>query len=289
MSYTRDELPDESTIDVIPETGASGVSPILRSSGFMLALAVVPLAAVAQAQVTPAPAPAPAPAPGVQLNILGVPATVSVPGMQPAPVAAQPGAAAATQPGAVAPAAQPATVAVPIPGVPGSPTVSVPVPGQTAPAAAAPAVVPVQPGAAQPAAAAAQPPAPPKPSVAELSFVIDPNLNPDATGRPSPVILRIYELRSLAAFNRADFFSLYEKDREQLGPDLVNRDELPMFPGAAPQAITTLKSDTRYLGVIAAFRDIERARWRASTPILVNQTTRMEIKLDRNEVAIRLQ
>jgi type VI secretion system protein VasD len=194
-----------------------------------------------------------------------------------------PQAPVAAQPGAVAPVQQPSAVAVPIPGVPGSPTLSVPVPGQ--PAAAAPA----QTGAAAVAPPAAQPAAPLKPSIAELSFVIDANVNPDASGRPSPVVVRIYELKSIAAFNRADFFSLYERDKEQLGPDLVNRDELPLMPGGKPQAITTLRSDTRYLGVIAAFRDIERARWRASTPIFVNQTTRMEIKLDRNEVAITLQ
>ena len=194
--------------------------------------------------------------------------------------------------------AQPPGVAVQIPGVPMSPTISVPVPGmpQAAPVAGQPAAAPA-PGKPAPAGAvpapvpaqAAQPPAPPKPSIAELSFVIDANVNPDASGRPSPIVVRIYELKSVAAFNRADFFSLYEREKEQLGPDLVSRDELPLMPGAKPQAITTLRSDTRYVGVIAAFRDIERARWRASTPILVNQTTRMEIKLDRNEVAIKLQ
>jgi type VI secretion system protein VasD len=135
----------------------------------------------------------------------------------------------------------------------------------------------------------AQPAPPPKPSIAELSFVIDSNVNPDASGRPSPVLVRIYELRSVSAFNKADFFALYERDKEQLGADFIARDELPLMPGGAPQAITTLRSETRYVGVIAAFRDIERARWRASTPIFVNQTTRMEIKLDRNEIAIRLQ
>jgi type VI secretion system protein VasD len=218
---------------------------------------------------------------------MGPTLSVPVPGMPQAPAATP----VATQPGVAAPVQQPSAVAVPIPGVPGSPTVMVPVPGQQpAPAAVPPkpGVAPVQPGVAV-APVPAQPPAPPLPSIAELSFVIDANVNPDASGRPSPVVVRIYELKSLAAFNRADFFSLYEKDREQLGADLVNRDELPMMPGGKPQAITTLRSDTRYLGVVAAFRDIERARWRASTPIFVNQTTRMEIKLDRNEIAIRLQ
>ena len=269
--------------------------PILRSSGLFPILqicALVSSGAAAQAQV--APQPGPAQAPGIAVQIPGVPMaptiSVPVPGMPGAPVAVQPQPAVPAQPGVTSPTAgqQPSAVAVPMPGVPGSPAVSVPVPGQPAAAqSGAPAVaaVPGQP----PVQAAPQPTAPPKPSIAELSFVIDANVNPDSSGRPSPVVVRIYELKSLAAFNRADFFSLYERDKEQLGPDLVNRDELPLMPGGRPQAITTLRSDTRYLGVIAAFRDIERARWRASTPILVNQTTRMEIKLDRNEVAIRLQ
>jgi type VI secretion system protein VasD len=208
--------------------------------------------------------------------------------MPQAPAAAPPQAAPLqTQPGVAPVQPQPSAFAVPIPGVPGSPTLSVPVPGQ-APAAAQPGVPPAA-VAPAPLQSAPQAQAPPKPSVAELSFIIDANVNPDASGRPSPVLVRIYELRSVAAFNRADFFSLYERDKEQLGPELVSRDELPLMPGGKPQAITTLRSDTRYVGVVAAFRDIERARWRASTPIFVNQTTRMEIKLDRNEVAIRLQ
>ena len=233
------------------------MKPILWSSGGV-AFACV---ALAQVQIVPAQQAAPAPV------------------VAPAP----------------APAAPPG-ISFQIPGVPGGATVSVPVPGlpQAAPVAAQPAAAPVaaQPGVAPapaPAPVVAQPPAPPKPSIAELSFVIDANVNPDATGRPSPVVVRIYELKSLAAFNRADFFTLYEKDRELLAADLVNRDEMPLLPGGKPQAITTLRSDTRYLGIVAAFRDIERAQWRASTPIFVNQTTRMEIKLDRNEVAIRLQ
>ena len=244
-----------------PNLRSSAVVESARSSAvvrFVRSFAVVAFcsfAGAAVAQFAPAPAPAPAPA-----------------------------------------AAPPPGVTLQIPGVPMAPTVTVPVPGMpqaapaAPPAAPAPAAVAPKPAAAPPPpVAVAPPPAPPKPSVAELSFVIDPNVNPDASGRPSPVVVRIYELKSLSAFNRADFFSLYEKDRELLAADLVNRDELPMVPGGKPQAITTLRSDTRYLGVVAAFRDIEGARWRASTPIFVNQTTRMEIKLDRNEVAIRLQ
>ena len=147
-----------------------------------------------------------------------------------------------------------------------------------APAAVAPAATPSAPGSAAG-----------KPSVAEMSFVVGPDVNPDVTGRPSPVIVRTYELKSATAFNSSDFFAMFERDRETLGADLVARDEWALMPGNNRQALKNLQRDTRYVGVVAAFRDVERARWRAATFVYPNQTTRMEIRLERNEVNIRLQ
>ena len=101
-----------------------------------------------------------------------------------------------------------------------------------------------------------QAPVPSIQSVAELSFFISTNVNPDTTGRPSPIIVRIYELRSVTVFNRTDFFSLFDREKEVLGGELLVRDELPLMPGSKPQAIKNLRSETRYLGIVAAFRDI---------------------------------
>ena len=42
----------------------------------------------------------------------------------------------------------------------------------------------------------------------------DPSVNPDRGGRPSPIVVRVYELKSVAAFNSADFFSLFDKEQE---------------------------------------------------------------------------
>jgi type VI secretion system protein VasD len=146
-----------------------------------------------------------------------------------------------------------------------------------------------QPEAAQPAQAAPAPAAVVAPSTVELSFFVSTDVNPDASGRASPVIVRIYELRSVAAFNATDFFSLFDKEKDVLGGELLVRDELPLMPGGTPQAIKNLRSETRYLGIVAAFRDIERARWRASTPVLRNQATRMDVKLDQSQVSIAIQ
>ena len=44
------------------------------------------------------------------------------------------------------------------------------------------------------AACASPPPPPPKPTVIQATIETRPTSNPDARGRPSPVVLRFYEL-----------------------------------------------------------------------------------------------
>jgi type VI secretion system protein VasD len=128
----------------------------------------------------------------------------------------------------------------------------------------------------------------PAPTVAEISFLVASDINPDASGRPSPIIVRTYELKSLAAFSGADFFAVFDREKEVIGQDLVARDEWPLTPGNSRQAIKHLQKETRYVGVIAAYRDLPRAQWRAATLIIPNQTSRVEIRIDRSEVTARL-
>ncbi|WP_122746042.1 type VI secretion system lipoprotein TssJ, partial [Pseudomonas viridiflava] len=51
-------------------------------------------------------------------------------------------------------------------------------------------------------------------------------VNPDLNGRPSPVVVRLFELKHPVAFENADFFSLYEHAKESLAPDMVASEEL---------------------------------------------------------------
>jgi type VI secretion system VasD/TssJ family lipoprotein len=127
-----------------------------------------------------------------------------------------------------------------------------------------------------PAAAKAEPPPPPpKPVLVvperELQMAIQAGnqLNPDLQGRPAPVVVRLYLLRAGINFGAADFFSLYERDAAVLGPDLLAREEVQLRPGATVSIARKFPDDARFLGVLVAFRDIERTRWRAlsSLPI----------------------
>lgn len=101
----------------------------------------------------------------------------------------------------------------------------------------------------------------------DLLVASQPNVNPDHTGRPSPVIMRIYELRSDLAFQQADFYSLFEKYMQVLAADILSAKELTCTPGMPYEVSYEPLPETRYLGVIAGFRQLERAQWRLIVPI----------------------
>lgn len=120
----------------------------------------------------------------------------------------------------------------------------------------------------------------------DASIEASDELNPDMNGRPSPVVIRLYELKSLSAFNRADFFSLYEDDTAVLGDEMQTRDELLLTPKERRALKRELKPGTRYLAVLAAYRDLEHAQWRATFEAPLNKTTPVIIELAHLSVSI---
>src|SRR5882672_10974980 len=98
-----------------------------------------------------------------------------------------------------------------------------------------------------------------------------PELNPSVNQRPSPLLLRLYELKSPTAFNQADFMALYQSDQATLGADLVAREEMMLAPGETRPYKKTLAPETRFIGIVAAYRNLERATWRTIVPVKAGQ------------------
>jgi type VI secretion system protein VasD len=126
----------------------------------------------------------------------------------------------------------------------------------------------------------------PKPTQAALELRAASTLNPDDTGRPSPLRLRLYELKSISAFNSGDFNSLYQRDKEVLGGDLVALEEIQVQPGMQKSFTRKLSPDTKFLGVLAPYRKIEQAGWRASMEVPAGKTT--PVALDVDSLAVSL-
>lgn len=130
------------------------------------------------------------------------------------------------------------------------------------------------------------PPPPPKPTIFQVSLAVAANVNPDMRGRASPIVARLFELKSLAAFQSADYLSLSDRDKESLGNDLVAKEELVLQPGENRKFTRELHPDTRFVAVVAGYRDIERSRWRASVPVPLNEITPVTISVQERDISI---
>ena len=114
----------------------------------------------------------------------------------------------------------------------------------------------------------------------DLTLTASDQLNPDLNGRPSPIVVRLIELKNPVAFENADFFSLYERAKESLAPDMVASEELELRPGESLDLKLSVDSGSRYVGVLAAYRDLPETKWRYVVQLTSNERTYAELRLD---------
>ncbi|MCR4538618.1 type VI secretion system lipoprotein TssJ [Pseudomonas sp. 18.1.10] len=119
----------------------------------------------------------------------------------------------------------------------------------------------------------------------DLTLAAGERLNPDLHGRPSPVVVRLIELRHPVAFENSDFFSLYERAEQVLSKDWVSAEELELRPGERQLLKLSVEPHSRYVGVLAAYRDLPHVQWRWVLPVPPQRRTQAELVLD--ETGIR--
>ena len=123
-------------------------------------------------------------------------------------------------------------------------------------------------------------PKPAPPTLVTGTLQASARVNPSVSKRPSPLLVRVYELKTAASFNSADFMSLYQHDQTDLAADMVAKEEYVLEPGESKAFTKSLSPDTRFLGVMAAYRDIEHAKWRTIVAIQPGQAQRVTIRLE---------
>jgi type VI secretion system protein VasD len=117
-----------------------------------------------------------------------------------------------------------------------------------------------------------KPPPPPEPTRVVLEFEAAGKINPNIAGRSSPVVVRIYQLKSYSVFHGTDFIPLFEKDEEVLGRELLHKQELILRPNEKRTVFFETSDKIRTIGIMAAFRNYEQGRWKAAAGIQKNKT-----------------
>lgn len=129
---------------------------------------------------------------------------------------------------------------------------------------------------------------PPKPVITPVSLTLvgAADVNPDARGRASPLAVRVFALKTTAPFDGADFFALFEKDQATLGAELVHREEALLRPGDNRVLKFTLPAEAKALAFMAAYRDLERARWREVRPVQPGQPVDWTVTFGARQIRI---
>jgi type VI secretion system protein VasD len=111
------------------------------------------------------------------------------------------------------------------------------------------------------------PPPPAPPPDIQLQVTVAADANPDRSGRPSPVVLRVFVLADAVAFDKASLDEMSGKPKDVLAEALLGENRLLVRPGERPQLTLSVPPAARFLGVTAEFADALGSTWRAKLPV----------------------
>ena len=109
----------------------------------------------------------------------------------------------------------------------------------------------------------------------KLTLKVASDINPDYNDRPSPVFVRFYQLKSVTAFEKADFIDIYERDKEIFGGDIVSKQILkPLIPGESRVERLVLEPGTRAIAIFAEFSQYAGSTYKVVFPVTENNVIR---------------
>lgn len=119
-----------------------------------------------------------------------------------------------------------------------------------------------------------------------LTFMADADVNPDDMNVPSPVIIRMYELKSTKLFEKANFIDLYERDSEVLGKSMITKQTLKALqPNAQHKNEFVLSKEAQYIGLYVEFLQYENAKYKVTIPVaqtnIVSSTASVQLSGNR--------
>ena len=87
-------------------------------------------------------------------------------------------------------------------------------------------------------------------------------INPNFSGEPSPVLLRVFQLSNDVNFAKSGFTDLLATDLGGLGNELIQSNDYLIQPGSTKSIKIDISKETKYFGLVSGFMDIENASWR---------------------------
>jgi len=131
-------------------------------------------------------------------------------------------------------------------------------------------------------------PAPKPPAVLTLTLAGGADQNPDPGGAAAPIAVKVYQLSATAKFSSSDWTALTEQEATTLGlEEAAPSQQFVVAPGETQTQTITLKMGVTNIGIVALYRDIDHAQWRAMAPAADSGPTKLTLTIAK--LAITLQ
>lgn len=92
-------------------------------------------------------------------------------------------------------------------------------------------------------------------------------LNPNINGQASPIVVTVYQLKSPYNFKQANYHALASNSAKALSSDLIDKTTLEVRPSEQKNISIPLSPNTKYIGIMAAYRDIENSNWHTTLEV----------------------
>jgi type VI secretion system protein VasD len=127
---------------------------------------------------------------------------------------------------------------------------------------------------------------PKEPARVAVTLNAAPNVNPDPSGKPLSVVVRVYQLKDKGRLESAEYNAIWKMDKETLSDDFLAVQERVLKPGTSEVLEIQANPMAKYVGVVALFRNTSGDTWRRLVPVAGKKQS---IKLAVRDQAIELE
>lgn len=131
----------------------------------------------------------------------------------------------------------------------------------------------------------------PTPTITQRSLTVtaDASVNPSATSKANPVVVRLYQLKDQQMFKQLAFIDLYNNDVQLLAANLISRQVLPVvMPDSKTSQTIDIDKDTQYLAVLAEFSNYQDGEAKAVSTLPTEDDQYLQISLNDDAVTIEV-
>lgn len=88
------------------------------------------------------------------------------------------------------------------------------------------------------------------------------DINPNISGKASPVVVRVYQLSNKLNFENATYDAIFESKHNALGAEYISLNEYLVHPNTNNEVELQISENAKYIGVAVGYRSIDMVNWR---------------------------